>query len=346
MKKALIFGLTGQDGSYLAELLIEKGYEVHGIIRRSSSINTPRIDHIMHKIKTYYGDVTDCLSVNNIIKELQPDELYNLSAQSHVKVSFEIPYYTAQVDAIGTLNILEACRINSPHTKIYQASTSEMFGGVGYNMPKTGYTEQSPFHPRSPYGCAKLYSYWIIRNYREAYKMFTCNGLLFNHESPRRGDTFVTKKITNWCTGNKNLLQAISGNYSVPIEPLTLGNLNAYRDWGHAKDYVNAMWLMLQQNKPEDYVIATGETHTVKEFIELCFKEMDIKLQWDNQGVNEVGRVNGEIVIKVDPKYFRPSEVDILLGDPSKARKELNWKPEYSFVDLVKDMMNDYRRWG
>ena len=339
MKKALIFGITGQDGSYLAELLLEKGYDVYGIIRRSSSINTPRIDHLMHKIKTVYGDVTDCLSVNNIIKDVQPDELYNLSAQSHVKVSFEIPYYTAQVDAVGTLNILEACRINSPHTKIYQASTSEMFGGVGYNMPEKGYTENSPFHPRSPYGCAKLYSYWIIRNYREAYNMFTCNGLLFNHESPRRGDTFVTKKITNWCLKNSGNLKRIRYNYSIPIEPLTLGNLSAYRDWGHAKDYVKAMWLMLQQDKPDDFVIATGETHTVKEFIDLCFKEIDLKLKWEGSEINEVGKINDIVVVKVDEKYFRPSEVDVLLGNPEKAKNILEWNPEYSFEGLVKDMM-------
>jgi GDPmannose 4,6-dehydratase len=345
MKKALIFGVTGQDGSYLAEHLIDCGYEVHGIIRRSSSINTPRIDHLMEsgKLKTHYGDITDPSAVNTIVSKLQPDELYNLAAQSHVKVSFEIPYYTAQTDGVGTLNILESVRTLSPHTKIYQASTSEMFGGVGYNMPKDGYTEESPFHPRSPYGVAKLYSYWIIKNYRESYNTFACNGLLFNHESPRRGETFVTRKITKWFGEHADQLKR--GTFTG--EPLKLGNINAYRDWGHAKDYVRAMQLMLQQPTPDDFVIATGETHTVKEFIERCVEWIDEEIVWDGTGENETGYLKsyGIEIVKIDPKYFRPAEVEYLLGNPKKAKEMLKWETEYSFDDLVYDMMkSDYKK--
>jgi GDPmannose 4,6-dehydratase len=342
MKKALIFGVTGQDGSYLAEQLLKKDYFVQGVIRRSSSINTPRIDHLMDSsnFKTCYGDVTDPVSVNGIISSLRPDEIYGLAAQSHVKVSFEIPYYTAQVDAVGTLNILEAVRLLSPHTRVYQASTSEMFGGMGYNMPEGGYTEESLFHPRSPYGVAKLYAYWIMKNYRESYNTFACNGLLFNHESPRRGETFVTRKITLWC--GKNYQSLKNGKFkNIHIAPLTLGNIGAFRDWGHAADYTEAMQLMLQQDKPDDYVVATGETHTVKEFVSLCFNWMGLKLEWEGVGDKEVGKVDGIVVVKIDPKYYRPSEVEYLLGNPAKAKKVLNWTPKFSFIDLVNDMMNN-----
>lgn len=345
MKKALIFGVTGQDGSYLADLLLLRGYETHGVIRRSSVFNTERIEYMMKDglLQTHYGDVTDPVSTNSLIASIKPDEIYNLSAQSHVKVSFEIPYYTGQVDAIGTLNILEGAKVHCPNAKIYQASTSEMFGGVGYNMPKDGYTENSPFHPRSPYGCAKLYAYWITRNYRESYNMFTCNGLLFNHESPRRGETFVTRKITRWCAKNFRKIYdvIVNKNNIIPnyIEPLVLGNINAHRDWGHAKDYVTAMYLMLQQNVPDDYVVAMGETHTVKEFVEKCFKIMGYNIEWSGTGEDEVGKISGITVVRIDKKYYRPSEVDYLLGNPQKAKNILNWKPEYSFDDLIVDMM-------
>lgn len=352
MKKAIIFGVTDQDGSYLADLLLCKGYEVHGIIRRSSTFNTSRIDYLMevNNFKTHYGDVTDPISTSDLIKTIRPDEIYNLSAQSHVKVSFEIPYYTAQVDALGTLNILEAIRLHNPTSKLYQASTSEMFGGMDYNMPAGGYTEDSTFHPRSPYGCAKIYSYWIVKNYRESYNLFTCNGLLFNHESPRRGETFVTRKITTWCAKNYNkIVQTLKGNNILPnyFSPLTLGNLNAYRDWGHSKDYCYAMYLMLQQPKCDDYVIATGETHTVKEFVEKCFNYMNMKIVWQGSNENEVGYVNGVRVVKIDPKYYRPAEVEYLLGNPSKAKRILGWKPEFSFNELVNDMMSsDFKKEG
>jgi GDPmannose 4,6-dehydratase len=347
MKKALITGITGQDGSYLAEILLEKGYEVHGIVRRSSTINTPRIDHLITNdsifnktLFTHHGDMTDANNLNDLVSRIQPEEIYNLAAQSHVKVSFEIPYSTAMVDAIGTLNVLESVRNHCPTAKVYQASTSEMFGGIGYNMPENGYTEKSPFHPRSPYGCAKIYAYWITKNYREAYNIFGCNGLLFNHESPRRGETFVTRKITIWCARNYAAMKE-----GIKVEPLQLGNLNAYRDWGHAKDYAKAQHLILQQNEPDDYVISTGETHTIREFVEKCFKYMDIEIEWfddsDYGYPNEVGCIKGKNfpVVAVNPKYFRPSEVEYLLGDSTKARKELNWKPEYTFDGLVNDMM-------
>jgi GDPmannose 4,6-dehydratase len=286
--------------------------------------------------------MTDANNINELVSKIQPDEIYNLAAQSHVKVSFEIPYSTAMVDAIGTLNVLEAVRNHCPSSKVYQASTSEMFGGIGYNMPKEGYNETSPFHPRSPYGCAKIYAYWITKNYREAYNTFACNGLLFNHESPRRGETFVTRKITIWCGMNYGSLME-----GCPVEPLQLGNLNAYRDWGHAKDYAKAQHLILQQDVPRDYVIATGETHTIKEFIEKCFVHMKLDLEWYGEKENEVGLCKGKKVIVVNPKYYRPSEVDYLLGDSTKARTELKWKPEYTFDGLVKDMMSyDLGRWS
>jgi len=329
-KVALITGITGQDGSYLAELLLSKGYEVHGIIRRSSSMNTGRIDHIYNnpKLHLHYGDVTDSLSIMNVLKKHNPSEIYNLAAQSHVKVSFETPEYTATVDALGTLKILESVRIldMDKTCKIYQASTSEMFGLV----QETPQKETTPFYPRSPYGVAKLYAYWITKNYRESYGMFCCSGILFNHESPRRGFNFVTKKVVDG-------LEAISAGRQ---ECLYMGNLNALRDWGHAKDYVKAMWLMLQQDKPEDFVIATGKQYSVKDFIEKCAPYFYLKIRWEGEGLNEVGiNVNtGKVIIKVDPKYFRPAEVETLLGDPSKAKSVLGWEPEYTFDALVEDM--------
>jgi GDPmannose 4,6-dehydratase len=330
MKTALITGITGQDGSYLAELLLEKGYQVHGIIRRSSSINTGRINHLYNNpnLKLHYGDLTDGSSLIKIIQDTQPHEIYNLGAQSHVKVSFDIPEYTGQVDALGTLRVLEAVKLlGLEHkTRIYQASTSELFGLV-QEIPQR---ETTPFYPRSPYGAAKIYGYWITKNYRESYGLYACTGILFNHESPRRGETFVTRKITMG-------LKAISeGKQSV----LSLGNLNAKRDWGHAKDYVDAMWLMLQQDYPEDFVIATGEQYSVRDFIEACAPYFGMNISWSGKGLNEVGiDINsGEIVVVVDPKYFRPAEVETLLGDATKAKTLLNWTPKHSFEDLVKDM--------
>ena len=330
MKTALITGITGQDGSYLAELLLSKGYMVHGIIRRSSSINTRRIDHIYDNpnLKLHYGDITDSLSLTDIIKRTQPDEIYNLAAQSHVKVSFETPEYTAMTDALGTLKVLEAVRLLDmvDKVKIYQASTSELYGLV-QEVPQK---ETTPFYPRSPYGVAKLYGYWIIKNYRESYNMYACSGILFNHESPRRGHNFVTKKIVNGLHEIKTGIQ----------ECLYLGNMNAKRDWGHAKDYVEAMWLMLQQDNPKDYVIATGEQYSVREFVERCAPKFGFNIEWEGEGLDEVGRdkISGKIIIKIDPKYFRPAEVESLLGDATLARSELNWKPKYSFQQLVDEM--------
>ena len=328
MKKALITGITGQDGSYLAELLLEKGYEVHGIIRRSSSINTDRIDHIYQNIKLHYGDLTDSTNIVRVIQLVQPDEIYNLGAQSHVKVSFEMPEYTADVDAVGTLRILEAVRLlgMEDRVRIYQASTSELYGLV----QETPQKETTPFYPRSPYGVAKIYGYWITKNYREAYGMYACTGILFNHESPRRGETFVTRKIT----------QALS-RISVGLQDcLYLGNLNARRDWGHAKDFVEAMWMMLQQDEPEDFVIATGVQYSVKDFVEEAAPYFDMKIVWEGEGLDEVGidTNTGKTVIKVDPKYFRPAEVETLLGDASKAKEKLGWEPKISFKQLVEDM--------
>lgn len=337
-KVALLTGVTGQDGAYLAELLLNKGYTVHGMHRRSSISNTGRIDKLLKdphqkdcRFFLHYGDLTDSANVIRLIKETQPDEIYNLGAQSHVQVSFETPEYTANSDALGTLRILEAIRILGleKKTKFYQASTSELFGKVR-EVPQK---ETTPFYPRSPYSVAKMYAYWIAVNYREAYDMFTCNGILFNHESPLRGETFVTRKITIAVSQIKKGLQ----------EKLYLGNLNAKRDWGFAGDYVEAMWLMLQQDKPDDYVVATGETHSVREFTELAFKEAGIDIEWEGEGVNEIGRDkdSGKILVEVDPMFYRPAEVDLLIGDPSKAREKLGWEPKISFEELVSMMIKN-----
>ena len=335
-KKALITGITGQDGAYLAELLLEKGYEVHGIKRRSSLFNTDRIDHLYQdphdqdpKFFLHHGDLTDSSSLVRIIQEVQPDELYNLAAQSHVAVSFEEPEYTANSDALGALRILEAIRILGleKKTRYYQASTSELFGEV-QEIPQN---EKTPFHPRSPYAVAKLYAYWITINYREAYGIYACNGILFNHESPIRGETFVTRKITRALTRIKLGLQ----------DSLYLGNMDAKRDWGHAKDYVEMQWLMLQQDKPEDFTISTGVQYSVRDFVNIAAKELDIELKWDGRGVNETGvDINtGKTIVRVDSRYFRPTEVETLLGDSTKAREKLGWTPKISFEELVKEMV-------
>lgn len=360
MKTALITGITGQDGSYLAELLLEKGYQVHGIKRRASSFNTQRIDHLYQDIHEsnvnfhlHYGDLTDSTNIIRIIQEVQPDEIYNLGAMSHVKVSFDSPEYVANVDGIGTLRILEAVRILGleKKTRIYQASTSELYGGLPENKNEHGfYDENSPFYPRSPYGVAKIYGFWITKNYREAYDMYACNGILFNHESPRRGETFVTRKIT----------MAVASIALGLQERLYLGNLEALRDWGHAKDYVRAMWLILQQEKAEDFVIATGKTTKVRDFVEMAFDHVGFNIRWEGEGVDEIGILAdvdaakyaaatgqeyttvpqlGSILVKVDPIYFRPTEVDLLLGDPTKSKTKLGWTPEYDLAGLVDDMM-------
>ena len=350
MKVALITGVTGQDGSYLAEFLLEKGYKVHGIKRRASSLNTQRVDHIYEyhleekaRFKLHYGDLTDSMNITRIIQECQPDEIYNLGAMSHVKVSFDMPEYVGQVDALGTLRVLEAVRLLGleKKTKIYQASTSELYGGMPENKNVKGfYDEHSPFYPRSPYGAAKIYGFWITKNYREAYNMFACNGILFNHESPRRGETFVTRKIT------RAVARIAIGN----IEKFYLGNLDAKRDWGHAKDYVRMMWMILQADKPEDWVIATGKTTTVRDFVSMAFAEVGIAIEFKGTGVDEKAFVVscsdpnyqleiGKEVLSVDPSYFRPTEVDLLIGDPSKAKKKLGWVPEHDLASLVKDMM-------
>ena len=335
MKKALISGITGQDGSYLAEFLLNKNYEVHGIKRRTSLINTDRIDHLYQepnetdrKFILHHGDLTDSTSLIRIIQEVQPDEIYNLAAQSHVAVSFEEPEYTANSDAIGALRILEAIRILKleKKTKYYQASTSELYGSI----KETPQTEKTPFYPRSPYGVAKLYAYWITVNYREAYGIYACNGILFNHESPVRGETFVTRKITRALARIKLGLQ----------KNLYLGNLDAMRDWGHAKDFVEAQWLMLQQEKPEDFVIATGKQYSVRDFVNETSKNLDMKIEWNGKDLHEVGSFKGKDIIKVDPRYFRPTEVETLLGDASKAKKILNWTPKISFEELVKEMID------
>ena len=336
MKKALITGITGQDGSYLAEFLLDKGYEVHGIKRRTSLINTDRIDHLYQdpheqdlKFILHHGDLTDATSLIRIIQEVQPDEIYNLAAQSHVAVSFEEPEYTANSDALGALRILEAIRILKleKKTKYYQASTSELYG-IAQETPQT---EKTPFYPRSPYGVAKLYAYWITVNYREAYGIYACNGILFNHESPVRGETFVTRKIT------RALARIKLGTQN----NLYLGNLDAKRDWGHAKDFVEAQWLMLQQQQPEDFVIATGTQHSVRDFINEAAKNLDMDIIWKGKNLEEVGSYNGKDIIKVDPRYFRPTEVETLLGDASKAKEKLNWVPKISFEQLVKEMVNE-----
>jgi len=333
MKKALITGITGQDGSYLAELLLEKGYEVHGMLRRSSSFNTGRIDHLLNepkilnkKLFLYYGDLTDSSNINRLLEKTQPQEIYNLAAQSHVKVSFELPEYTAEVDGIGTLRFLDAINETGLQTKFYQASTSELFGKV----LETPQNENTPFYPRSPYGVAKLYGFWIIKNYREAYNLFASNGILFNHESPRRGGTFVTRKITRAAARIKFGLQDI----------LKLGNLDAKRDWGYAPEYVEGMWQILQQEKPDDYVLATGESHTVREFADLVFKEIGIELEWTGEKENEVGIdiTTSKTLVVVDPNYYRPTEVDILIGDPTKAKEKLGWESKVKFVELVSIM--------
>ena len=333
-KIALITGITGQDGSYLAELLLEKGYEVHGIIRRSSSFNTGRIDHIIKDEKFndrfffHHGDVTDASNLNRLLEKIQPNEVYNLAAQSHVKVSFEIPDYTAQVDALGTLRFLDAIRETHLKTKFYQASTSELFGKAR-EIPQT---ENTPFYPRSPYGVAKLYGYWIIVNYREAYDLFACNGILFNHESPRRGETFVTRKISRAAARIKEGIQDI----------LLLGNLDAKRDWGYAPEYVEGMWMMLQQDEPEDYVLATGVNHSIREFAEITFKELQMDIEWQGIGKDEIGvdSKTGKQIIGIDEKYYRPTEVDQLLGDASKAKEKLCWQSKTSFEELVKIMVH------
>jgi GDPmannose 4,6-dehydratase len=353
MKKALITGITGQDGAYLAEFLLKKGYEVHGVKRRSSLFNTERIDHLYHdphepnvKFKLHFGDLTDSTNLIRLVQEIQPDEIYNLAAQSHVKVSFDTPEYTANADGVGVLRILEAVRLLglSQKTRVYQASTSELYGLV-QAVPQT---ESTPFYPRSPYAVAKLYGYWIIVNYREAYNMYACNGILFNHESPVRGETFVTRKITRAAAKIALNLQNC----------LYVGNLSAQRDWGHAKDYVEAMWLMLQQDVPEDFVIATGVTTTVREFIKMAFAELGIEIEFSGKDDNEKGVIIdidqqkidelglnadalkfGQTVVKVDPKYFRPTEVDLLIGDASKAKEKLGWVPKYNLQSLVKDMV-------
>jgi len=350
MKVALITGITGQDGSYLAELLLEKGYEVHGIKRRASSLNTDRIDHLYQdphhpnqRLKLHYGDLSDAMNLTRIIKECQPDEIYNLGAMSHVAVSFDTPEYVGNIDGLGTLRILEAVRILGleKKTRIYQASTSELYGGMPENKNDKGfYDENSPFYPRSPYGVAKIYGFWITKNYREAYNMFACNGVLFNHESPRRGETFVTRKITRATARIALGLQ----------EKIYLGNLDAKRDWGHAKDYVRMMWMILQAKEPEDWVIATGKTTTVREFVQMAFNEVGIELEFTGSGVNEKAKVTkctnplfqieiGKEVLSIDPAYFRPTEVDLLIGDPTKAKSKLGWVPEYDLLSLVKDMM-------
>ena len=358
MKRALITGITGQDGAYLAELLLDKGYKVHGIKRRSSLFNTQRVDHLYQdpheedlRFVLHYGDLTDATNLIRIIQEVQPDEIYNLGAQSHVKVSFETPEYTADTDALGTLRLLEAIRMLGLEgkTRFYQASSSELFGKV-QEVPQT---EQTPFYPRSPYACAKLYAYWCTVNYREAFGIYACNGILFNHESPLRGETFVSRKITRAAARIALGLQ----------EKLYLGNLNAMRDWGHAKDFVRAQWLILQQDKPDDYVIATGKQHSVRDFCERAFLEIGVKLEWEGKGIDEKGIVadieptellkkydrrdqlrtlrKGQTVVSVDPRYFRPTEVETLLGDPSKARQKLGWKQEISFKQMVKEMVDN-----
>ena len=330
MKKALITGITGQDGSYLAELLLEKGYEVHGIIRRHSTICTERIDHIYTsdawngKFFLHYGDLTDSCNLLSLMSQIRPDEVYNLGAQSHVAVSFEVPEYTADATGVGTIRLLEAIRQSDIQCKFYQASTSELFGGLPDTAPQS---EKTPFYPKSPYGAAKLYAYWITVNYRESYGMFACNGILFNHESPRRGDTFVTRKITI------SVAKIMAGMQ----EKLSLGNLDAKRDWGFAGDYVEGMWRILQQETPSDYVLATNETHTVREFVELAFAQVGVELEWKSNGVNEKGvcKKTGKVLVAVDPQYFRPAEVDLLWGDATKAETELGWKRSIGFKDLV-----------
>jgi GDPmannose 4,6-dehydratase len=349
-KVALVTGITGQDGSYLAELLLEKGYMVHGVKRRASSFNTQRIDHLYQdqhqqnvNFKLHYGDLTDSTNIIRIIQDVQPDEIYNLGAMSHVMVSFDSPEYVANVDGVGTLRILEAVRLLglTKKTRVYQASTSELYGGLAENKNAAGfYDENSPFYPRSPYGAAKIYGFWITKNYREAYNMFACNGILFNHESPRRGETFVTRKIT----------MAVAAIAKGKQECLYLGNLNSQRDWGHAKDYVEAMWRILQQDIPEDYVIATGVTTYIRDFVIMAFNEVGVTLTFDGEQEKETATVAacahplyqialGTVVLRVDPEYYRPTEVDLLIGDPTKSKTQLGWKPQYDLAAMVKEMV-------
>tara|TARA_R110000772_G_scaffold268725_1_gene398210 strand:- start:18156 stop:19190 length:1035 start_codon:yes stop_codon:yes gene_type:complete len=330
VKKAFITGVTGQDGSYLAEFLLEKGYDVHAILRRSSVFTTPRIDHLMdhERFHTYHGDLTDSSNLHTLMAKIKPDEVYNLAAQSHVAVSFDLPEYTAEVDGVGTVRLLNAIKDLGIKTKFYQASTSELFGGLPDTAPQS---EATPFYPKSPYGAAKIYSYWVTVNYRESYDLFACNGILFNHESPRRGETFVTKKIT----------QAVAKISQGKQKVLKLGNMDAKRDWGYAKDYVEMMWLMLQQDEPVDYVIATGKTYTVRKFVEYAFEEVNVSIEWQGEGANEKGinKATGDVVVEIDPKYYRPAEVELLWGDASKAEKELGWKAKTSLKELVKIMV-------
>jgi GDPmannose 4,6-dehydratase len=329
-RKAFITGVTGQDGSYLAELLLEKGYEIHAILRRASVFTTSRIDHLMERpdFHTYHGDLTDSSNLHRLITKIQPDEIYNLGAQSHVAVSFETPEYTTEVDAIGTIRLLDAIRDVGLKTRFYQASTSELFGGLPETVPQT---EKTPFHPKSPYGAAKLFAHWATINYREAYGLFACNGILFNHESPRRGETFVTKKIT----------KAVANIYKGRQGLLRLGNLNAQRDWGYAKEYICAMWSMLQQKEPDDYVIATGKTTTVRQFVEFAFEQIGIELHWQGSGVEEKGvdKKSGHILVEVDSRYFRPTEVDFLLGEPTKAKQKLGWQAQMDVRTLCQKMV-------
>jgi GDPmannose 4,6-dehydratase len=331
MKKAFITGVSGQDGSYLAELLLEKNYEVHAITRRSSVFTTQRIDHLLvhPNFKTYHGDLSDSSNLHSLLSVIQPDEIYNLGAQSHVAVSFEVPEYTAEVDALGTIRLLNAIKDLGQKPRFYQASTSELFGGLPETAPQS---EKTPFYPKSPYGAAKLYAYWVTINYRESYNMFACNGILFNHESPRRGETFVTKKIT----------KAVARISQGKQETLKLGNLDAKRDWGYAKDYVECMWLMLQQDKPDDYVIASGEAYSVRQFVEWAFEAVGIHLRWEGMGINEKGidTLTEQVRVIVDPRYFRPAEVELLWGDPTKARKHLGWEPKINIRELITMMVN------
>ena len=328
-KVALVTGITGQDGSFLAELLLDKGYEVHGVVRRGSSFTTSRIDHLLDNknLTLHHGDLTDSANLNRLLSQLKPDEIYNLAAQSHVQVSFEVPEYTAQVDAVGTLRILDAIHNHCPKARFYQASTSELYGKV-QEIPQK---ETTPFYPRSPYGVAKIYGFWIVKNFREAYNLYTCNGILFNHESERRGKTFVTRKIT----------VGLSEIYRGERQTLKLGNLNSKRDWGYAKEYVEAMWLMLQQEEAEDFVIATGQMYEVRTFVEQCCKYINIDLVWEGEGLNEKGidKNTGRVIIEVDPRYFRPSEVDLLIGDATKAKEKLGWQTKVGIDELVEIMM-------
>lgn len=329
-KVAFLTGITGQDGSYLCELLLAKGYEVHAIIRRASVFTTSRINHLLNNknLFTYYGDLADSSNLHRLISDINPTEIYNLGAQSHVAVSFEVPEYTAEVTGIGTVRILDAIRDSKVNCRFYQASTSELFGGLPGTEPQN---EKTPFYPKSPYGAAKLYAFWVTVNYREAYNMYACNGILFNHESPRRGETFVTKKIT----------KAVAKIFQGKQESIKLGNLDAKRDWGHAKDFVEAMWLMLQQSTPKDFVIATGKTYTVRDFVNMAFDEVGYEIVWEGSGTSEVGRdaKSGKVLVSVDPKYFRPAEVELLLGDPSKAKSELGWVATTTLRELVSEMV-------